>query len=240
LRIVILGDIHGNLEALEAVLRDAEKERPDRFICAGDIVGYGADPGPCVDTIIKLGCDAVAGNHEYAVLGKTNIEYFTHEAIRSVKWTQQHLTDAQLEYLDSLPLVLEEEDFTLTHGTLHSPELFEYIQTLYDAHLSFKELRNRICFLGHSHVPVSFFDTEPVSYTLNPRVELNEKERALVNVGSVGQPRDQDPRAAYAIYDTDEGIVRIKRVEYDIDTAAEKIVFSGLPEFNARRLYDGR
>jgi len=237
---VILGDIHGNLDALDAVLEETEQFSPDRYLCVGDIVGYGAEPSECIRRIQELDCLCIAGNHEYAVLGKTSIEYFTSEATRSIKWTQRQLSDEDLDFLDSLPLVVDEEDFTMAHGTLHNPEYFEYIQTIYDAQRSFHELDNEICFLGHSHVPVGFFDSDPIEYTLRPLIELPDSRKCLVNVGSVGQPRDQNPRASYAIYDTENRLVRIRRVRYDIESAARKIREAGLPEFNAERLYEGR
>ncbi|MEW6355568.1 MAG: metallophosphoesterase family protein [Planctomycetota bacterium] len=240
MKYAILGDIHGNLDALDVVLDCIEKEKVDEIACVGDIVGYAAEPSACVQRIRDLDCHVVAGNHDYAVLGKTDVSCFNPDALRSVLWTKEHLSKGDLDWLDSLPLTVEHEDFTLAHGTLHSPEYFDYIQTIYDAQLSFEKLDNRVCFLGHSHVPVTFFDVNPIIYTLDNHIKLMPGQKALVNVGSVGQPRDQNPLAAYAIYDAGAEVVRIFRVEYDIDKAAEKIRKAGLPDFNAERLYVGR
>jgi len=240
LKYAILGDIHGNLDALDVVLQCIEKEKVDEIACVGDIVGYAAEPSACVRRIRELDCHVVAGNHDYAVLGKTDVSCFNPDALRSILWTKEHLTRDDLDWLDGLPLTVEHEDFTLAHGTLHSPEYFDYIQTIYDAQLSFERLDSRVCFLGHSHVPVTFFDVNPIIYKLDSQIKLMPDQKALVNVGSVGQPRDQNPLAAYAVYDSESEVVEITRVEYDIAAAADKIRQVGLPDFNAERLYVGR
>ncbi|MBM4049236.1 MAG: metallophosphoesterase family protein, partial [Planctomycetes bacterium] len=132
------------------------------------------------------------------------------------------------------------EHFTLAHGTLHSPDSFDYILTIYDAHLSFQTLQRSICFLGHSHVPITFFNDNPISYMIEPEINLDGTDKVLVNVGSVGQPRDQDKRAAWALYDVEKRRVWIRRVEYDVEAAARKILEAGLPQMNAERLSLGR
>ena len=240
MRYAIFGDIHGNLDALDVVLGRIEKERVDEIACVGDIVGYAAEPSQCVKRIRELNCHAVAGNHEYAVLGKTDITFFNPDALRSILWTKDHLPKDDVAWLNELPLTVEHDDFTLVHGALHSPEYFDYIQTIYDAQLSFERLDSRVCFLGHSHVHVTFFDVNPIIYTLENEITLMAGQKALVNVGSVGQPRDQNPLAAYAIFDTEDESVTIHRVEYDVEKAAEKIREAGLPDFNAERLFVGR
>jgi len=240
LRYGIFGDVHGNLDALEAVLAALEREEVDKFYCVGDIVGYGARPSECIARIRALDCPTVAGNHDHGVVEKTSIEYFNPDARGAVLWTREHLSEEEMSFLADLPLVVDTSEFTLAHGTLHSPELFDYIQTIYDAHLSFQQLRRPICFLGHSHVPITFFDDNPISYFMEPEIQIGGAERLLVNVGSVGQPRDQDPRAAYVVYDTAKRMIWVRRVEYDIDAAAEKIKEAGLPIMNAERLVMGR
>lgn len=240
MRYGIIGDIHSNLEALDTVLKALEGEDLDQTICVGDIVGYGAYPSECLARIRELDVPSVAGNHDYAAVDMTSIEYFNPDARNATLWTREHLSAEDKDYLATLPLTMEFEDFVISHGTLHSPELFDYIQTVYDAHLSFQILETSICFLGHSHVPITFFDDDPISYFMEPEIPLSESEKLLVNVGSVGQPRDQDPRAAYAVYDTDDQIIWIKRLEYDIQSAAEKILEAGLPKMNAERLAHGR
>jgi len=240
LRYGILGDIHSNLHALQTVLGCLDAEDLDRIVCVGDLVGYAAFPCQCLDTIRERDIATVAGNHDYAAVDKTSIDYFNPDARSAVLWTREQLTSDHKDYLKSLPLTQEIDDFVLAHGTLHSPELFEYIQQVYDAYLSFECLHKSICFLGHSHVPITFFDDDPISYFMESEIMLSESEKLLVNVGSVGQPRDQDPRAAYAVYDTDESTIWIKRTEYDVDAAAEAILAAGLPATNADRLSHGR
>lgn len=236
----IIADVHGNMHALEVVLDCLKREEVEATICLGDIVGYAAFPGECLNKMRELQIPCIAGNHDYAAVEKTSIEYFNPDARNSMLWTREHLRDEDKDFLEALPLTMEFDDFAVSHGTLHSPEMFDYIQTVYDAHLSFQVLEKQLCFLGHSHVPITFFDEDPISYFMEPEIPLSESEKLLVNVGSVGQPRDQDPRAAYAVYDTDVQMIWIKRAPYDIDAAAEKILEAGLPKMNADRLAVGR
>jgi len=240
LRFAILGDIHSNYDALLAVLEEIENENVDGIYCVGDIVGYGAQPSECIAKIRELDIPTVAGNHDYGVVEKTSIEYFNPDARNAVLWTREVLSEDDKAYLAQLPLSADFSDFTLAHGTLHNPEAFDYIQTIYDAHLSFQTLRRGICFLGHSHVPITFFDDNPISYFMEPEILVEDGVKILINVGSVGQPRDQDPRAAYALYDIRQKKAWIKRVDYDIDSAAQKIRDAGLPPMNAERLALGR
>ena len=136
------------------------------------------------------------------------------------------LSPDQKDYLGKLPLTLTYDEFSVAHGTFHQPEAFNYIQTVFDAQLSFESLRamgSQLGFLGHSHVPVAFFDTDPITYTLDPEIPVDEDCSMIVNAGSVGQPRDENPMASYALYDSEAKVVNIRRLEYDIDAAAEKI-----------------
>jgi predicted phosphodiesterase len=236
----VLGDVHGNLQALEAVLAELEKESVDGILCVGDLVGYGADPRGCVDRMRETKAVVVAGNHDWGSIGKTSIEFFNADAKESILWTRESLTDGETAYLTELPLVAEMQDVTLVHGTLYFPENFDYIQTLYDAHLSFSSLKTRVCFLGHSHIPIVFFNDDPISYFLEPEIDLSLSSKTIVNVGSVGQPRDQDPRASYAIYDSEAGMVYLRRVDYDIKGAQDAIEEAGLPATNSHRLMFGR
>ena len=237
----ILGDIHGNLEALETVLKFAQSQGVDRYISVGDVVGYGANPKECIATLRELNAPVVAGNHDYAVTGKLDVEFFNSYAKSAVLWTREQLDEDEMNWLKALRLVqVVSEEITLVHGSLNFPDMFDYIQTSYDAYLSLEALKTKVCFLGHSHVPVSFFSGPAVSYSLSQEIDLNGFDKALVNVGSVGQPRDENPRASVAIYDTDSQIVRLSRLDYDIDKAAAKIVAAGLPEILAERLHHGR
>ncbi len=241
MRYAIFGDVHANLEALEAVLGECERLGIDRYLCLGDIVGYGANPKECLERILDMGIPIVAGNHDWAVCGKLSIEFFNTYAKAAVYWTRQQLDQEHMEALQSWRLVEEiNEDITLVHGSLNFPDLFDYIQTSQDARLSLEKLRTRVCFLGHSHVPVSFFSGPMVSYSMSYEVDLNGFEKALVNVGSVGQPRDENPMSAFGVYDDQEQKVVIKRIPYDIEKAGKKILDAGLPEILAERLKYGR
>ena len=240
MKYAIVSDIHSNLEAFEAVLEVIEKESCEKIVCLGDIVGYGANPRECMDLVRKYNMATIAGNHDYACIGKVNINYFNTYAKEATLWTREVTTEDDKEFIRNLPLVDYHDNFTIAHGTLYSPELFDYIQTTYDAYLSLQLLENQVCFIGHSHVPITFFQGEMISYTLSPTIKLVKGVRALVNVGSVGQPRDDNPKASFAIYDTEAAEVHITRVEYDIDKAAKKIRAAGLPAPLADRLKLGR
>lgn len=240
MRYIVFADIHANLEALEAVLEEAQKHKPDKYICIGDIVGYGADPSACIAKVRELGAICVAGNHDFATVDKLNVDFFNSYAREAALWTREHVTSEEKEFLNGLKLVEFCDNFCITHSTLHSPELFEYIQTSYDAHLSFEQMSTPLCFLGHSHVPVTFFQKRLVTFTMETKIKVDSGAKTMVNVGSVGQPRDERPEAAYALYDSEEKVVWVKRVKYDIDKAAKKIINAGLPEILAERLRYGR
>lgn len=241
MRYGVLADIHSNDDALKAVLNALRKEKIDKYVCVGDIVGYGAEPAQCVTTIKRLCCACVAGNHDFATIEKTNVELFNAYAKQATYWTRERLKPQHKQYLEGLKLVEDVDKlFTLVHGTLYSPALFEYIQTTFDAYLSFQVLERPLCFVGHSHVPISFFLDDGVTYSVDPVVELKPGMKAIVNVGSIGQPRDENPDAAYAIYDSEKNVVWIKRIPYDIDKAVRKIKEAGLPEILGERLRVGR
>ncbi len=236
----ILGDIHANLEAFEAVLGEMDKAGVEKHISVGDLVGYGANPCEVIDRIKKMETLVVAGNHDYAAIDKINIDFFNAYARESAIWTRNALSDDDKNYIRSLKLIEEVEDFTVVHSTLYSPELFEYIQTSYDAHLSFDQQNTTVSFMGHSHVPVNFFKRKNVSFNMENEVRLDNGTKCMINVGSIGQPRDENPDAVCVVYDSDEKVVSISRVRYDVDKASKKIIAAGLPEILAERLKYGR
>jgi predicted phosphodiesterase len=236
----ILGDIHGNLEALEAVLERLEAAGVKKYVSVGDLVGYGASPCECIRKVRELGTTVVAGNHDFAAVDKLNIDFFNAYARESALWTRSALSDEDKQYIKSLKLVEYCDNFIIVHSTLYSPELFEYIQTSYDAHLSFEQQTTPISFMGHSHVPVNFFKRKNVSFNMDNEIRLDESTKIMVNVGSIGQPRDENPDAVCVIYDADEGVVRTSRIHYDVEKSARKIVQAGLPEILAERLKYGR
>lgn len=241
MRYGIFSDIHANLEALEAILRNLEKAEVDQYICIGDIVGYGASPKACIQKVLEKKALVVAGNHDYAVAGKLNMDIFNIYAKEAVLWTRKQLSEEEKKFLANLDLVqCIENVLTIVHGTLNFPEMFEYIQTSYDAHLSLELLETPVCFFGHSHVPVAFFQGQTVSFSMNEEIDVDKNSRTLINVGSVGQPRDENPHACCALYDDEVGKVWIRRVDYDIEASIEKIVKAGLPEVLGERLRYGR
>ncbi len=246
MRIGILGDVHSNLEALTSVVDALRKERIDHWLQVGDIVGYGPDPKACIDLIDELGCTVCLGNHDAAVVGLLDHDYFNVHARSAVEWTRTQLRERDFEFLRKLPLVVEHPEYTLVHGTLHMPELFGYVLTPVEALDSLRLQRTSVCFVGHSHVPAVYMQRDiddprelEVVYDAEIRVSTRAKRRTLVNVGSVGQPRDEDPRAAYAIYDTESRDLAIQRVDYDIAAVQRKIRAAGLPSVLADRLTIG-
>jgi diadenosine tetraphosphatase ApaH/serine/threonine PP2A family protein phosphatase len=236
----ILGDIHSNLEALDGVLADVQTAGADRVLCVGDVVGYGANPRECIELMREQAAAVVAGNHDWASADRMGLEYFNSDARDSIEWTREQLRAEDAQYLGGLPLTDVHDEITLVHSTPFSPEYFDYVQTLYDVEVAFDHLRTRVCFVGHSHVPVMFVDRDPVDCFLEPELDLPRGRRLIVNVGSVGQPRDQDPRACYALYDTEEKHVQIRRVEYDRYAASARMVAAGLPVTNSNRIILGR
>ena len=243
MRHAFVADIHANLEAFQAVLADINLQKIDRIYCLGDIVGYGADPSRCLALVRELSRHTVAGNHDYAAAGKIPCDLFNEYARAAIFWTRDHLSEEERTWLGELPLVVHEEAFSLTHSSLDRPEDFSYIDTLAEASACFAVMQKPLCLIGHSHVPVIFFELAPNSeptYELNVERPIPVRGKMIVNVGSVGQPRDEDPRAAYCIYDTDSQTMTIRRVTYDVAAAANKVRAAGLPELLAFRLGIGR
>jgi len=238
----IFGDLHGNVHALKAVLRAYESESIDEYLCTGDLVGYGAHPAECIEITRDLCAHVVAGNHDYAVCGRLTLEFFNSYAKAAVLWTRSALAQEHLDYLASLPLMtVVSDDITLSHATIYDAHVFDYIQTQYDAHLSLKELKSTCGFVGHSHIPIIFYLHDGiVSWTMDTVIDVADCEKVLVNVGSVGQPRDENPKAAYVIYDTEEQKIWIKRVDYDIEGAIEAIAEHELPRILGERLRMGK
>ena len=240
LRIAIISDIHGNREALQSVLDFLDHQNVDRILCLGDVVGYGPEPAWCLTKIMECCEVVVAGSHEHAVLGLLDLDYFNPVARHATHWTRNALTEDHMKILRSWPLTHIEDDFTLVHGSLDQPDLFDYVQTSWEAHLSFQQLKTPVAFIGHSHVPVTFLLSDVVDYSTEERVVLQPGQQAIVNVGSVGQPRDGNPDSSVVIYEPDNALIERFRVPYDIPTVQDKILNSGLPEFLADRLPEGR
>lgn len=226
MKIGIISDIHSNLEALEVLLRRLEAESVERIYCLGDIVGYGANPNECVDKVRSLCHACVIGNHDDALTGRTGIQYFNSYARSAIEWTARILTEENLAYLKALPLTHEEDKLLMVHATPIEPAAWNYILRSDDAAADFEAMRDdTTAFIGHSHIPVRFDDPA--------------NGKVIINVGSVGQPRDRDPRASCGIYETDSGTFSWIRESYPVQEAARKIRQANLPEFLAARLFIG-
>ena len=240
MRYAILSDIHGNLEALQAVLAEARHRGVEGYICLGDIVGYGADPNECLEALLPLNPATVLGNHDAGVCGITDLDDFTPLAYQAIVWTKHRIKPAGEEYLFALPLVRTIGNFTIVHSNLSSPADWRYILSPREAYSSFDRLTGQVCFFGHSHRPVIFRREERwVDCILEPELTLTAGFQYLINVGSVGQPRDRNPRASFAVYDEEKGKIEIVRVDYPVKRAQRKILAAGLPARLASRLSEG-
>jgi predicted phosphodiesterase len=240
MRYAIFGDIHGNMEALTAVFADTESARVDRVLCLGDIVGYGAEPEKCIGELRSRGIASVLGNHDSATIGDTPLDYFTDYAREAILWTADRLCEEDKGYLKNLPVTGGDDGFVTVHSSLADPTEWRYVIDLLSVRRCFDSLAKRLCFIGHSHAPVVFEERGSIVVRHACDMPLEEESRYIINVGSVGQPRDWDWRASYGIYDEGEMRFEIRRVPYDVEKAQGKIIAAGLPRFLAFRLGVGR
>ena len=240
MRFAIFSDTHGNLEALEAVLADACKRKCTHFVCLGDIVGYNANPHECVERIRELDCPTVKGNHDEQASLSLSTSDFNELAERAIQWTRDHLTEEDKQWLRELPLQKKVRDFTIVHATLDTPAQWGYVFNNLDAAASFTYQHTTVCFFGHTHVPMVFIRDEGVRREWIDHIRIEPTKKYLINMGSVGQPRDGNWRAAYCIYDIENNLVEQLRVKYDLAVAQQKIIKAGLPRLLAERLALGR
>lgn len=242
MRYAILSDVHGNLEAFQAVLDNVETEDIQKIIFLGDIVGYGANPKECMDILREKTSDVVAGNHDWAAAGKTNLQNFNSVAREAIEWTISALSKEHLDFLAQLPLKKEEDCFSFAHSSPLHPQEWNYIFSGYEALRNLQTLKKNLCFVGHSHIPTVFLLTEFEELffsTSFSEIILEENVSFLINVGSVGQPRDSSHLASYGILDTEKKVFFLKRVDYDIEAAQKKILAAGLPPILAERIGRG-
>jgi diadenosine tetraphosphatase ApaH/serine/threonine PP2A family protein phosphatase len=242
MRLAILADIHSNLEAFEAVLGDADSRGGfDKIWCLGDVVGYGPDPSECIKRLRQFEHVCIAGNHDWAAIGKMDTSEFNPVAAAAAHWTAEHLTDEDRHYLLSLPFILCEDGFTLAHGSPREP-IWEYLLSTEAAQDNFAYFETDCCLVGHSHIPLIFelVANEAVYREFGEANLKLEERRMIINPGGVGQPRDGDPRASYAIYDSEAQTVIHYRVEYDIPATQKKMAKQGLPTPLILRLGVGR
>ncbi|MFC1946686.1 metallophosphoesterase family protein [Chloroflexota bacterium] len=243
MRYAIIADIHSNLTAFQAVLNDINtQESIDIIWCLGDIVGYGPDPHECIELLRKYDHICVAGNHDRAVIGKMDMTSFNTYAAEAVNWTTGKLSIGDITYLNNLPESIEDDDFSLVHGSPREP-IMEYILSMSVARQNFDCFRTKYCLVGHTHLPQAYSLDEEDNFTatkLLPNIKLITGEtRLIVNPGAVGQPRDGNPEASYAIFDNRTKIIQLRRVSYDIRQTQDRIMKSGLPPRLAARLETG-
>ncbi|MBN2164084.1 MAG: metallophosphoesterase family protein [Pontiellaceae bacterium] len=241
MKYAILGDVHANQEALESVLDDAQSQGVTHYACTGDVVGYNADPKNCLKLIRSLKCKVVQGNHDYYAGCNESMDLFTPMAQKSIYWTRRNLSMLDRKFLRDLPKVSDIESFTIVHSSLNNPDRWNYIFKRIGAEASFRNQFSNVCFFGHTHVPLAFVsDGIEIDKGFYETIQVKEGFKYLINVGSVGQPRDRNPLAAYAIYDLEQQTITLRRVEYDIAAVQKKIRDAGLPFRNALRLERGR
>lgn len=241
MKILIISDIHANLTALQTVLRAAGEF--DATWCLGDLVGYGPDPNECVELIRALpNLLCIMGNHDAAVIDKINDNAFNQDARTIIDWTQQAMNPASLAFLQSMPEMLESGDVTLAHGSPRQP-VWEYLLDTRTATLNFTYFETPYCFVGHTHLPVVYYlsdDSRSARLTIpEHNTQIILAPRTIINPGSVGQPRDRDPRAAYALFDPEENLWEFRRVEYDIQDVQDRMRLANLPERHIIRLASG-
>lgn len=240
MRVLLLADVHSNLDALQSVMRDAEERGPvDAVWVLGDLVGYGPDPSACLKVLREAGAVCVAGNHDVAAIGAVPTDAFNEYAAVASVWTSAHLTEEDADYLGGLPVRLELEGCTLVHGSPRDP-IWEYVIGGEEVEESFKLLTTPLCLVGHSHLATMFEQgREGVWLTPGEPVQLIGR-RLILNPGGVGQPRDGDTRASYGIFDTSAGTITHYRVEYDIKGVQGRMAKAGLPGHLIERLSRGR
>jgi predicted phosphodiesterase len=242
MRVLIISDIHANLTAFDAVLEDAAGEW-DYVWCLGDVVGYGPDPNECVERLRSMPHLCLAGNHDWAALGRLDIRTFNPDARKAVNWTTETLTAENTAYLEDLPTTFVIGNYTLAHGSPREP-VWEYILEPLIAALNFPHFETPYCLVGHTHQPVIYEqvsesgETEAILPSYRKKRQLNGR-RQIINPGSVGQPRDQNPAAAYALLDVDHNVWEHRRVPYDIEAVQKRMRTYDMPERLITRLEHG-
>ena len=246
MKIAVFSDIHSNLEALCAVMEDIHSQGCTRVYCCGDVVGYGGSPNECCNILQEFKIATVKGNHDAAIGADRPLTpgHFNPIATISVQWTREYTTVSNREWLDKLPLVLVEQELgiTICHAAPLNPGDWTYVTSPFKAAPMLGYMPTPVCFIGHSHEGAVFWMEEDGHVMMVPpcQMRLRPNERYLINVGSVGQPRDNDARASYFIYDVTDGVITPRRVPYQVTTAQQKIRLAGLPEKLADRLRIGR
>jgi diadenosine tetraphosphatase ApaH/serine/threonine PP2A family protein phosphatase len=239
-RYAIIADIHANLDAFQVVLEDIKQQRCTHVVCLGDVVGYGANPKECLDIVRGMNIPVVKGNHDEYIGSDESPDGFNAAAAEAVAWTRAQLTEEDRKWLRDLKYFRLVANFSIVHATLDAPQRWGYVFEKLEAAASFTYQNTQICFFGHTHVPVAFIRDTGVRGGTYSKFRVEPGKKYFVNVGSVGQPRDGNPKAAYAISDMPAQTIELRRLDYDIAAAANKILAAGLPQRLADRLYNGR
>jgi predicted phosphodiesterase len=240
MRYAIIADIHANLEAFNTVLADAKAMNCTHYACLGDVVGYNANPKECLDIVRAMNMPVVKGNHDEYCSSETDLEGFNPHAQEAINWTRDQLTEDDRKWLRDLRYIRLVASFSIVHATLDGPQRWGYVFDKLAAAASFTYQNTSVCFFGHTHVPVAFVRDAMVRGGTYSKFKTEPGKKYFINVGSVGQPRDGNPKASYVVYDLDEGSIEIRRLDYDIGTTQRKILEAGLPPRLAHRLAEGK
>jgi predicted phosphodiesterase len=240
MRYAIIADIHANLEAFQTVLADIKAMNCTHYACLGDVVGYNANPKECLDIVRDMAMPCVKGNHDEYCSAETDLEGFNPHAQEAINWTRNQLTEEDRKWLRDLRYIRLVASFSIVHATLDGPQRWGYVFDKLAAAASFTYQNTSVCFFGHTHVPVAFVRDAMVRGGTYSKFKVEPGKKYFINVGSVGQPRDGNPKASYVVYDLDEGSIEIRRLEYDIPTTQRKILAAGLPPRLAQRLAEGK
>lgn len=240
MKYAILGDVHANVEALTVVLEDCQKQKVTHYASVGDVVGYGPNPKECLQVIREMNIPVVKGNHDEYCSTEDELLGFNPQAAIAVKWTRDQLSLEDRKWLADLKFIRHVESFTLVHATLDTPHRWGYVFDKLAAAASISYQNTAICFFGHTHVPLAFIREASVKGGSYTKLKIEVGRKYFINVGSVGQPRDGNPQAAYVTYDLFENLIELHRLDYDIKATQKKLRAAGLPERLANRLELGK
>jgi predicted phosphodiesterase len=240
MKYAIIADIHGNLDAFQVVLEDIRAQNVNHIVCLGDVVGYNANPKECLQIVRDMNIPVVKGNHDEYCSTDNPLDGFNPHAAEAVHWTRNQLSDDDKKWLRDLKYSRMAANFTMVHATLDAPERWGYVFDKLAAAASFPYQNTQMCFFGHTHVPVAFMRDTVVRGGTYSKFKVDSSKKYFINVGAVGQPRDNNPKSAYVIYDMDAQTIELRRLDYDIAAAQAKILAAGLPERLAERLAYGR
>ena len=240
MKYAIIADIHGNLDAFQVVLDDIRAQNATHIVCLGDVVGYNARPKECLKIVRDMNMPTVKGNHDEYCSSDSQLEGFNPHAADAVHWTRNQLDEEEKKWLRELKYTRMAANFTMVHATLDAPERWGYVFDKLAAAASFPYQNTQMCFFGHTHVPVAFMRDTVVRGGTYSKFKVDPSKKYFINVGAVGQPRDNNPKSAYVIYDMEASTIELRRLDYDIEAAQRKILEAGLPERLAERLAYGR